>query len=197
MNDDTIKQYKGNELEQVKFLRSLAVEFDSQNQQFHAARWVFNDYRDIPKEMNKGEWTRVTQALRDFYQSTQLIYKIAQLIEIQVINSEIFYISYNNHEIISWIPLKLRFLTRWCGTGLDLAANYDSYELVRMFKIFRRFLTELDSIHEKHFSGLYVKENGHTVDFESSEQEAINILADPSRYDVASDNYIDNYVIMK
>jgi len=53
--------------------------------------------------------------------------KIAWLVEARVIDRKLLYIFYYD-EVTGYLREKLGFLIQWCGTGLDLAADYDSYE---------------------------------------------------------------------
>ena len=55
----------------------------------------------------------------------------------------------------------MRFLVQWCGTGLDLAADYDSYELARIATALLELLKKLNAIHEEHGADLCRK--GHKM----------------------------------
>ncbi len=81
--------------------------------------------------MGEEEWHRVAYALRACYKSVRFLFKIAHLVKVHVIDSKLFYIFYCD-AVTSYLREKLKFLIQWCGTGLDLAADYDSYEVARM-----------------------------------------------------------------
>ena len=86
----------------------------------------------------------------------------------------------------------MRFLVQWCGTGLDLAADYDSYELARIATALLELLKKLNAIHEEHGADLCRK--GHKMVITCLEDKTKDFLLDPDRFSVVSDNYIDNYV---
>jgi len=178
-------------LEQATFLRSLAGDFKSLNQKFLEAWPVLIEYRDIPKAMREEEWARVAHALTNCYQSVKFLYKISQLVKTYVVDSELLYILYYN-EITGYLTRKLSFLIQWCGTGLDLAADYDSYEVARITTALTTFLKELDAIHAEH--GASLEKEGHKALIERFQDRTRDFLVDPGRFSVGSDNYVDNYI---
>ena len=178
-------------LEQATFLRLFAEDFSFQNQKFLEAWPVLIEYRDIPKEMGEKEWSRVTHALANCYSSVRFLFRIAQLVKAHVIDSKLLYIFYYD-EVISYLTDKLRFLIQWSGTGLDLAADYDSYELARIANTLIELLKELNTIHEEHGADLCGE--GHKALIARFEERARDFLSNPGRFSVLSDNYIGNYV---
>jgi len=186
-----IRQTRPKWLEQATFLRLLAEDFHSENKKFLEARPVLIGYRDVPKEMSEEEWARVTHTLTNCYSSVGFLFRIAQLVKAHVIDSKLLYILYYN-EVSSYLTDKLRFLIQWCGTGLDLAADYDSYELSRIATALIELLKELNAIHAEHGADLY--REGHNAVIAYFEDRTKDFLSDPGRFSVASDNYIDNYV---
>ena len=185
------RQTRTERLEQVSFLRSLNEDFDFQNQKFLEAWPVLIEYRYIPKEMGEKEWARVTHALANCYSSVRFLFRIAQLVKAHVIDSKLLYILYYD-EVTSYLTNKLRLLIQWSGTGLDLAADYDSYELARIATSLMELLKELDAIHAERGADLSME--GHKALIERFEERARDFLSDPGRFSVLSDNYIDNYV---
>ena len=144
--------------------------------------------------MDNKEYMKVVDALSDCYKAVAFLIRVAQLVKKQIIDEELLYI-FCYKEITAYWRDKLRFLIQWCGTGLDLGANYDSYELARVITATRELKVKLDAIHEKYGADLEIE--GYAAELEMFEKEAGDFLADPSRYAVASDNYMGNYVTMK
>ena len=110
----------------------------------------------IPKEMTEEEWDKVVDALSEYYQSVRFLYKIAMLTESGIISSEVLYILYYE-EIVENLTFKLSTLLKWCGTGLDLAANYNSYRVARMGIKLINLLERLDMVHQMHGADLAVE----------------------------------------
>jgi hypothetical protein len=178
-------------LRQVTFLRLLVEDFNYRNQEFLEAWPILIEYDNVPKEMGEKEWSRVTHALANCYSSVRFLFTIAQLIKVHVIDSRLLYILYY-YEVTGYLTDKLRFLIQWCGTGLDLAADYDSYELTRIAIALIELLNELDAIHSEHGADLY--REGHKAVVARFEETTRDFLSDPARFSVLSDNYVDNYV---
>lgn len=181
-----------NRLEQAIFLRSLAEEFDRLERAYLRTRGVLIDYQNVPKEMPEEEADIVIDALRDCFQSVKFLFKIAQLIKAGVIDSELLYIFYYD-EVWGYLTEKLKFLMRWVGTGLDLAADYDAHELARMIVALQELSRELRAIHEKHGGDL----EGYKALMMYHQERMKDFLADPSQFSVGSPNYIDNWVEIK
>lgn len=127
--------------------------------------------------MGEKEWRRVTHALRDCYKSVRFLFKIAQLVKTHVIDSKLLYIVYYE-EVTGYLTEKLIFLIQWCETGLDLAADYDSYELARMTTALMELLQELDAVHEDHDADLC--REGHKAIIACLEEKAQDFLSDPA-----------------
>ncbi len=182
---------KHGRLEQATFLRSLSEEFNSQNQKFLEAWPVLMEYQDIPKVMLEEEWHRLANALSDCYSSVRFLLRIARLVKAHVIDVKLLYALYYD-EITGYLTRKLSFLIQWCGTGLDLAANYDSYELARIVAALIGLLKELNEIHEQ--NGADLSEEGHEALIARFEDRTRDFLSDPGRFSVGSDNYVGNYI---
>jgi hypothetical protein len=182
---------KQRRLEEATFLRSLSEDLDLHNQRFLEAWPVLMEYHDIPKVMAEEEWHRVANALTSCYGSVRFLVRIARLVKAIVIDRKLLYTLYYD-EVTGYLTRKLSFLIQWCGTGLDLAADYDSYELARIIPALMDLLKELNSIHHKNGADLH--EEGHEVLTARFEDRARNLLADLGRFSVGSDNYIGNYI---
>ncbi len=178
-------------LEQATFLRSFSEDFELHNQRFLEAWPVLIEYQNIPKVMAKQEWIRVADALTGCYGSAQFLFRIAKLVNTGVIDRKLLYTLYYD-EVTGYLTRKLSFVIQWCGTGLDLAANYDSHELARIVTALLDLLKELNSIHER--SGANLSEEGHKAIITRFEDRTRDFLSDPGRFSIGSDNYVENYV---
>ncbi len=101
---------------------------------------------------------RVTHALTNSYSSVRFLFRIARLVKAHLIDSKLLYVFYYD-EITGYLTRKLSFLIQWCGTGLDLAANYEPHELARIVAALIGLLKELNEIHEQ--NGADLSEEGH------------------------------------
>jgi hypothetical protein len=114
-----------------------------------------------------------------------------QDVKVHIIDSKLLYVLYYD-EVTGYLSEKLRFLIRWCGTGLDLAADYDSYELARIVTALIDLPKELDAIHKEHGADLCGE--GHQAALAYLEERTKDFLSDLGRFSVVSDNYVDNYI---
>jgi hypothetical protein len=182
---------KQRRLEQATFIRSLSEDFNTHHQRFLEAWPVLIEYQDVPKVMAEEKWLRVANALTSCYGSVSFLVRITRLVKASVIDRKLLHTLYYD-DLTGYSTRKLSFLIQWCGTGLDLAADYDSYELARIIPAVLDLLKELDSIHQKNGADLH--EEGHEALIARFEDRARNLLADPDRFSVGSDNYIGNYI---
>jgi hypothetical protein len=180
---------KESALGQVRFLKSLSGEFSQNHERFRESWRVLSEYKDVPEEMDSGEWHRVARALTNCYQSAKFLAIIARLVRENLISLELLYLFYYDEIIDNWTS-KLQFLIQWCGTGLDLAANYDSYELTRMASAIRELVATLNDIHQKRGCRL----DGDATILAHFDNTAKELFENPAKYDVSSDDYVGNYV---
>jgi len=113
-------------------------------------------------------------------------------VETEIIHPDLLYILYYK-EISSYLTKKFEFLITWCGTGLDLGADYDSYEIARIADSVLNLLDRLNIIHEQH--GVNLEEEGYNAVLWHFKEHTKEFFADPGKFSVLSDNYIDNYVV--
>jgi hypothetical protein len=187
-----MEQIMDNRLEQVTFLHALAKDFDHFHHMYLKAFPILVKYNKIPRKMeSEEEWGRVADALSEYYQGVRLLYRIALLAESGVIDEELLCICYYD-EITGNLTLKLNTLMRWCGTGLDLAANYNSYELARTVTSLINLLEKLDTIHQKHGADLSVE--GCSAIIERFKEETKEFLTSPEKFSVDSPDNLDRYV---
>ena len=99
--------------------------------------------------MTEGEWGRVVNALNEYYESVRFSYKIALLTELKIIDSDLLYVFYYS-DIVENSIFKLSTLIRWCGTGLDLAANYQSYDIAHIAITLVNLIDKLNAIYQNH-----------------------------------------------
>jgi len=76
-----------------------------------------------------------------------------------------------------------------------LAADYDSYELVRIVAAIRELVTKLNAVHVRY--GADLEAEGYTAVLERFEERVKDFLTDPSKFDISSDNHVGNYVTVK
>ena len=185
-------QRRNYSLEQVKLLTSLAEDFSSCERMYLDAWPTLREYTEIPKVVDESEWNTAIHALSNCYGSARVLFRVSQLVEKGLIDKDLLYLFYFDNVTGYWSH-KLEDLIRWCGTGLDLAADYDSYELARIVKAIRKLVVTLNRVHEKHGGQL----DGHVTIMERFDERKKDFLADPARFVVSSDNYVDNYVSVK
>ena len=137
------------ELGQVKFLIDLTPEFLKNNRRYSNTWKVLRQYNEIPNQMLKAEWDKVEDALEQCYQSVLFLHQLSLLITKNIINSELLYLLHYEH-IVEHPSGKLRFLKEWCGTGIDLAANYSISELVPMVKSVKVLIEQMSEHHIQH-----------------------------------------------
>ena len=194
MRENPLVQRRKDSLEQVEFLKSLAEDSCSYRRMFMEAWAILVEYDSVPEEMDDEEWSRVVDALSNCYKAVAFLFKVAQLVKKRIIDEELLYI-FCYDKITGYWMQKLRFLIKWCGTGLDLAADYDSYELARIVTATRRMVAKLNAVHKRY--GADLKAEGYAAELERFEERIRDFLTDPSRYDVSSANYVQNYVTIK
>jgi hypothetical protein len=130
---------KGATLEQLAFLQSIRDEIDLNVHRFESGRKILYDYRKIPREMEEDEWYCVVEEIRECYESVRFFNKLVLMVQAGVITAEALYI-WCYKEVTDDLLERLEVLVHWAGTGLDLAANYDSYELARLYSSLTLFL---------------------------------------------------------
>ncbi len=190
-----MEQIADNRLEQVKFLRTLAEDFDHFNEMYEKARPILAEYEKTPKKMEtEGEWGRVVDALNECQKSVKFLYRIALLTKSGVINKDLLYVFYYD-EIADVLTFKLSHLIKWCGTGLDLAANYSSVDLARIVTTLLSLVEELDVVHQEHGADLHVE--GYSELIERFKEWNRDFLSNPGQFDVASPDYLDRYVTVR
>jgi hypothetical protein len=136
-------------LQQVKFLHTIAKDFQHFDQIYQKARKPLKEYQRAPKTMTQGEWGRVVNALSDYYESVRFLYKIALLTELKIIDSDLLYVFYYS-DIVENSIFKLSTLIKWSGTGLDLAANYQSCDIAHIAVTVVNLINKLDAIYQDH-----------------------------------------------
>lgn len=188
-----MEQTKDNRLEQVKLLHTLAEDFDRFNEMYKKARPNLAEFQKIPKKMTEEEWGRVVDALDECHQSVKFLYRIALLTESGVIDKDLLYVFYYD-EIADNITFKLSHLIKWCGTGLDLAANYDSYQLAHIAITLIQLIKDLDAFHREHYADLEVW--GHEGIINLFNEKTKDFFSDPGKFNVCSANYLDNRLIV-
>jgi hypothetical protein len=180
---------KDNRLEQVTFLHALAQDFEHFDQTYTEARKILCEYKSAPTHMWSEEWLRVVGALEEYYKSVSFLYKIAQLTELRIIDMDLLYIFYHG-EITENLTFKLRRLIEWCGTGLDLAADYNPFELARIAGTLVNLYEKLNNIHQEQGNGILLDAD-ILNDFN---EYAKDFLANPGEFQMNSPRVSDRFV---
>jgi hypothetical protein len=180
-----------NRLQQVRFLHTLAKDFKHFDQMDLKAKQTLNAYEKIPNEMTEAEWNRVWIALSESYESVRFLYRIALLTESEIIDLDLLYIFYHA-DIVENATFKLNRLIKWCGTGLDLAANYTSYDLARIGTAIIKLIEELNTVHQRHGADLITEGNsGFLEDFKERTKD---FFSNPGNYSADSLNTLNRVV---
>ena len=183
------EKIKDNRLEQVTFLHPLAQDFKHFDQTYAKARKILCEYENTPTDMWSEEWLRVVGALEEYYKSVNFLYKIAQLTELGIIDMDLLYIFYHD-EIAENLTFKLRRLIEWCGTGLDLAADYNSVELARIAGALVNLYEKLNNIHQEQGNDILLD-----ADMLNDFMEyAKDFLANPREFQMNSPRVSDRFV---
>jgi hypothetical protein len=183
------EKIKDNRLEQVTFLHPLAQDFKHFDQTYAKARKILCEYENTPTDMWSEEWLMVVGALEEYYKSVKFLYKIAQLTELGIIDMDLLYIFYHD-EIAENLTFKLRRLIEWCGTGLDLAADYNSVELARIAGALVNLYEKLNNIHQEQGNDILLD-----ADMLNDFMEyAKDFLANPREFQMNSPRVSDRFV---
>lgn len=182
-------QKKGHSLDQIKFFLELRTNFIDYKKKYAEAWSIFRKYSkySTAKEMPSIVFYDITDALTKIYESILFLNQIAQLSKKNLIDNELLYLFY--YEQITDHPYaRFEFLISWCGTGLDYAAGYDSYDLGRLVNPISELIFQLNTYHENYGGKEYLH---ITENFEKIKKEFIPNM---SKYDVTSNDYVDKYV---
>jgi hypothetical protein len=152
------------------------------------------EYHEIPKEMAEEEWHFIVRQLEACYKSARFLQKLAHMVQAGTITAEALYICYYE-EVTDGLLEKLELLIRWVGTGLDLVANYDSYELARIYSSLTALFEQLNNVHEKY--GADLEAEGFKLQYDKFRAKTNSFINNPERYSVLSDDYIDCGVDIK
>jgi hypothetical protein len=183
------EKIKDNRLEQVTFLHALAQDFEHFDQTYAEARKILCEYENTPTDMWSEEWLRVVGALEEYYKSVNFLYKIAQLTELGIIDMDLLYIFYHD-EIAENLTFKLRRLIEWCGTGLDLAADYNPFKLARIAGALVNLYEKLNNIHQEQGNDILLD-----ADMLNDFMEyAKDFLANPREFQMNSPRVSDRFV---
>jgi hypothetical protein len=183
------EKIKDNRLEQVTFLHALAQDFEHFDHTYAEARKILCEYEKTPTDIWTEEWLRVVDALEEYYKSVNFLYKIAQLTQLGIIDMDLLYIFYND-EITENLTFKLRRLIEWCGTGLDLAADYNPFELARIAGTLVNLYEKLNNIHQEQSNDILLDAD-MLNDFK---EYAKDFLANPGEFQVNSPRVSDRFV---
>lgn len=185
---------RGATLAQITFLKSIGKEIELNAHLFDSGRKLLYDYEEIPKEMEEDEWCYVVEEIRKCYESIRFLNKIALLVKADIVTTESLYI-WCYKEITEDLLDKLELLVHWVGTGLDLAANYDSYELARIYSNLTSLFEQLNNIHAS--NGADLEAEGLQLQYDKFKSKTNAFMSNPERYSVISDDSVRCYVDIK
>ena len=180
-------QKKTYSLDQVNYMLSLANNFLEEKRKSIEAWQVLKEYNKCPQKMNTSEWYNVFNALEINYKAILFIYKLARLVSEGIIDSKLLYLFYYD-DITEIIRYCINDLIKWCGTGLDLASNYDAKEIARLIKTIKLLIECLNKHHKSHGGEVYEFLMKDINDIED------NFVKNVEKYICGSDSYIDNYL---
>jgi|GEM_PF-1539941 len=176
------------QIEQITFLRELAADFES-----YAYPMDFDGptsiYCNVPKKMSYLSTQQVKTALAGGAEKINLVYRIALLIEKGHLDPDLVYIML--FDLINTNYCKLiEDLMRWCGTGIELMANYDAYALARKAKTIAGLLKILYSVHEKYCAN----EAAYRSSLDALQKKIDSFCQDIEKFDSASAKYEGNRI---
>lgn len=180
-------QMKDHSMGQVRFLMELSNKFMEASDNYNKSWEILRKYPEPPKAMNKEDFYEVTNALEKCYESTMFLYQIAQLDKYNIIDRKLLYLLHYN-KIVEHPESKINYLIRWCGTGLELAANYDANEVARMIPPIKELIIKIGELHSENRGTVYEYQ---ILELKRYEDEFIPNI---NKFDMFSDNYVNNYV---
>jgi len=176
---------------QCDFIASLRLELESHDQSCREVRHVLERYTVVPTTMADLEWGEVGEAITVYYSAARLLYRVSQLLAIGVIDIELLIIWGGDTTQDRWYD-RLHELTRWCGTGLDLASNYDCYKLAHMITEIRSLMVQMNTTESSMFSGL---EDDNKILIESFDSQVEQFMTHLAEHDISSEQYLDRYIL--
>ena len=131
------------EMSQLTYLHSLSPIFLRNFKQFQKTWNILRKYPFIPRSLTIEESLEIAEALKIILSNIQFIHKLARLSNKGFIAADLVYICHFN-EISKCLEPQCEALINWCGTDIDLIANYDSYYLSRIVLELIKFEETLD-----------------------------------------------------
>jgi hypothetical protein len=189
LHNDYGNNSSDNRLQQVTFLHALAQDFEHFDQTYHEAVKILCKHEKTPTAMWEEEWLRVIGALEEYYKSVKFLYKIAQLTELGIIDMDLLYIFYHD-EITENLTFKLKRLIQWCGTGLDLASDYNPFELARIIDSLVNLYEKLNNIHQERGNDILL--DADMLKF--FKEQVKDFLANLGEFHADSPHFFDKYV---
>lgn len=134
--------------EQVRFAIFLGEHINQSRRKYGAAWKVLKNYQeDLPNAMSEEVWNEVVEALRNCYESTQILNQVAFLIKNRLIDISLVY-SFYYKLLISDTEARLRLLLTWCDTGLEKAANYNIEDVKALLVPLKELYFSLKNYHD-------------------------------------------------
>jgi hypothetical protein len=146
---------------------------------YEQALRVLRKYNEQPKRMPIQEWQAVVGALERCLASAKFFYQLARLVSADVVEADLVNTLHSDN-LRDHPDALLSFLKDWCGTGLDLGANYDASTVLKVARPIRELLEVMRAL---------------SLDRDKPDQQIENIRrieeqlnADPQAFDVSTAN---------
>lgn len=141
-------------LSELRFLMDLAPHFSKRRKQSNEAWNTLLNIEVKITDSSDPKWQESVEALEGYYKSAQFLYQVAVLTNKRILDSEALYILY--YDDISEHPdVILKSLAEWCGTGVELAANYTWLDVVRMADEIGKLLRTMATIRHSYGGETY------------------------------------------
>ncbi len=149
-----VSQEETKRLTELSFLMGLLPRFTERRASYHEAWRTLREINEKVTNSSDKRWYSTIEALEKYYSSAAFLYQIAVLTNRGFINADSVYLLYYDN-IIEHPDSLFKSLGEWCGTGNELAANYNWRDVVRMAQEVAKLLETLENIHRVHGGEVY------------------------------------------
>ena len=130
----------------LRFAMDLAPRFNQLRADYHDTWRMLRSIPDSVTSQPDPHRERIAAALATHYRSAQFVYQLAVLVEAGVIDLTKLDLLY--YEYLTEHPdARLSELAKWCGTGKEVAANYNLDDVLRLARGTEKLLTRLEEVH--------------------------------------------------
>lgn len=149
-----VSQEETKRLTELDFLMGLLPRFTERRASYNAAWSTFYEIDEKVTSSDDPRWEATIEALEKYYACAAFLYQVAVLTNRGALNVDSVYLLYYDY-IVEHPDGLFRSLADWCGTGNELAANYNWRDVVRMSKEVLKLLERLENIHQLHGGETY------------------------------------------